>query len=132
MAMNMGRAFHPLMLVKMKVISTTSGHYNDDNDYVGGVKSSRVIRGVIRNGNRYSQFEESISRSATAAGERFPDYRTLFLRESIFGDLSLDSHIIYKCVTYNILQKSDETHFGFSSYILERDLTIENKEDKYE
>ncbi len=124
----MGRAFHPQMLVPLKVISTTSGYYNEDNDYIEGKKSERGIRGVLRNGNRFSQFEESISRSATAAGERFPDYRTLFLRESIFGELLMDDHVIYKCVTYNVLQKGDETHFGFSSYMLERDQQVEVKE----
>ena len=133
MAMSQGRAFNPAFLVSMEVVSQPSGYYNEFNDYIeGGVPISRVVRGVIRNGNRFSQFDESISRSATAAGERFPDYRTLFLRDSIYGSLSLDSHIIYKCVTYNILQKSDESHFGFTSYILERDLQIEIKEETYD
>lgn len=131
MAMNMGRAFHPAMLVPMKVLSTSSGYYNDDNDYIEGSKTSRSIKGVMLKGNRFSQFDEGIARHSTKAGERFSDYRTLYVRSNMFGILTMDDHIVFRCLTYNVIQKGDMEHHGFTEYILERDLTQENKEVKF-
>lgn len=127
MTMDLGRAFHPKMLVRLIEESTTSGYYNEDNDYIEGQKSRRMIMGVLLKGNRFSQFDEGIARHSTVGGERFTDYRTLYIRKSTFGSLSLDSHIIYGKMVYNVLQMDDELHFGFSAYILERD-SRDNKE----
>ena len=131
MAMNMGKAFHPLFLVPMKILSTSSGYYDDNNDYIEGSKTLRSIKGVMLKGNRFSQFDEGISRHSTKAGERFSDYRTLYVRASRYGILTMDDHIVYRCLTYNVIQKGDMEHFGFTGYILERDLKQENKENKF-
>lgn len=119
MTLQMSRAFHPSMQVKLKVHSIGSGYYNDDNDYIEGKESTRMIRGVVLRGNRFSQFEESISVDTTEGGERFPNFRTLYVNYNRYGYLLMNDLIEFRCVKYHIMQKGDESHFGFTQYIIE-------------
>lgn len=126
MAMSMRKAFNRRMLSPMVRIRITSGHYDDNNDYIEGTESRYKFHGVIVAGNKFSQFEEGISRKSTSGGERFPDYRTLYVSRK-FGDFKMSDEILFKSTRYNVLQKSDESVYDFSSYIIEKIKTSEEE-----
>lgn len=120
MAMNMNRAFNARMLSTIKRYQETEGYYNDDNDYVKGHLKTSIIKGVIYAGNKFAQFEEGIAVLATEGGERISDYRTLYVSNR-YPRLDINDKLEFQDTYYKILQESDETTFGFWSYMLEKD-----------
>lgn len=115
----MQKAFNRKMLVKMVRVVQLKGFYNADNDYVEGSTYKEVFYGVNIVGNRFAQFEEGIARDSTVGGERFSDYRTIHVSIK-FPEMNMGDHVIFRGTTYNILQMSDEQHYNFSSYIIEK------------
>lgn len=118
MAMNMRRAFNARMMTEMKAHTVLSGSFDDDNDWVAGSSSSYTIYGVMTTGNKFSQFDEGISRHIEEGGERTTDYWSLYVTEDY--PIAMQDKIEFHGAFYNVLQKSDEIEFGFRSYLLER------------
>lgn len=118
MAMQMQRAFNKRMLTPMTRYSIEENTYDENNHVVEGRKKSSRIFGVLKAGNKFSQFEEGEALHSEDGGQRFSDYRTLYVTDRF--PLDLDDKIGYKGKYYNILQRSDEEVYGFFSYILER------------
>ena len=118
MAMNMRRAFNSRMFSSMVVHKQEVGQYNDDNDWVAGVNTSKPIRGVIQAGNKFSQFEEGMAIHTEDGGTRISDFRSLYVTSDL--KVELENKITYKGVHYNVLQQSDEDTYGFDSFLLEK------------
>ena len=118
MAMQMQRAFNKRMLSKLYRFRQLPGSYNADNDWVDGEIEKKTFFGVIKAGNKFSQFEEGISIHNTDGGVRLSDYRALYVIDKY--EMSIGDKVQFKDTYYNILQKSDESVFGFSSYIIEK------------
>ena len=116
MTMNVKRAFDSRMMTKLTVYPI-SGVYNEYNDYVFEVGSPYTIRGVWYVGNRFAQFDEGIAVKNENGGARYSNYRTLYTKKN----LNVTSKVAFEGVYYNILQKSDEKIFGFTSYLVEED-----------
>jgi len=118
MTMNMGAAFQAPMLVAMIRRSVAEGSYDTNNDWVDGLVEDSTIYGVLTSGNRFSQFDEGISIHSEDGGKRYSDFKSLYVRDKYA--VGLDDKVIFKGIIYNILQKSDEAHFGFESYLVEK------------
>ncbi len=118
MAMQMQRAFNSRMLTKLTRHSIAESTYDSNNHVVPGVSSTKKIFGVLQAGNKFSQFDEGIALHSEDGGKRYSDFRSLYLQDKF--KLDLTDKIEYKGNYYNILQKSDESEFGFSSYLLEK------------
>jgi hypothetical protein len=117
MAMQMQQAFDSQMLTKMVRVKQFVGHFDSTNDWIKGAVSYSNIWGVIQAGNKFSQFDEGIALRNMDGGDRFSDYRSLYVTERFALDNT--DKVFYKGKYYNILQKSDESEFGFHSYLLE-------------
>jgi len=115
----MQRAFNARMLSKVKHYTIGEGHYNDDNDWVEGTVTSRNVFGVIKAGNKFSQFDEGISIHSDEGGHRTSDYRTLYVIDKYSIDIG--DKIRFKDTNFNIIQQSDESVYGFNSFIIEKD-----------
>lgn len=117
MAMQMQQAFDAQMLTKMVRLAQSVGAYDADNNWIDGTIKKSNIWGVIQAGNKFSQFDEGIALRNMDGGIRFTDYRSLYVTDR-FALASTDK-VLYKGKYYNILQQSDESEFGFHSYLLE-------------
>ena len=118
MAMQMQRAFNARMLTKIAKYTQTVGAYDALNVWVDGAIVESFLYGVIKAGNKFSQFEEGIALHNEDGGIRFTDYRTLYITDKY--SVELNDKVSYKGKYYNVLQKSDEEVYGFASYILEK------------
>ena len=118
MAMQMQRAFNARMLSKMTRYTVSPGSYDAENVWVEGATASNIIYGVIKAGNKFSQFEEGQAIHAEDGGARYSDYRALYVIKKF--SLELEDKIDFNGIYFNVLQRSDEEVFGFYSYILEK------------
>lgn len=118
MAMQMHEAFDALMLTPMTRYSVSAGSYDEFNTWVPGTNVSSVVYGVIKAGNKFSQFEEGEALHAEDGGARFSDYRTLYITDQY--TIELGDKVGFSGKYFNVLQRSDENVYGFYSYILER------------
>jgi hypothetical protein len=117
MAMQMQQAFDSQMLTKMIKVEQFVGHFDDINNWIKGAVSYSNIWGVLQAGNKFSQFDEGISLRNMDGGDRFSDFRSLYVTDRFA--LKNTDKVFYKGKYYNILQQSDESEFGFHSYLLE-------------
>ena len=117
MTMSMVRAFGKMMLTELSKVTVEPGYYDDKNDYIRGSSVESPIYGVLLAGNRFSQFDEGIALKPTEGGDRFSDYRSLYVQKKYM--LNVGDKVGYLGSYFNVLQMSDESHFGFRSYILE-------------
>ena len=118
MALQMQRAFNSRMLSPIIRYSILEGSYNDDNIWVEGKKITSRIFGVIKAGNKFSQFEEGIAIHNEASGIRTTDFRTLYISDKF--TVEINDKLGFKGTYYNIIQQSDEEVYGFNSYIIEK------------
>lgn len=118
MAMSQRRAFNSRMFSSMTLYVQGEGEYDENNDWISGKTTARNIRGVIQAGNKFSQFEEGAAVINEDGGIRISDYRNLYIKTEV--GVNLSDKIAYKGTYYNILQQSDESTFGFDSYLLEK------------
>lgn len=114
----MGRAFNAKFLVTLTRYRISKGSYDVDNNWIEGTLEKSTIYGRVLAGNKFSQFEEGIARIVEDGGTRFTDYRGLYVVNK-FSLLTTDK-IGYRGTFFNVLQQSDESPFGFNSYILEK------------
>ena len=119
MAIQMQRAFNARMLSPLTRYSILTGAYDDDNVWVEGRKISSRVYGVIKAGNKFSQFDEGIAIHNEVGGIRTSDYRTLYINDKY--KINIEDKIGFKGTFYNIIQQSDEDVYGFNSYIIEKD-----------
>jgi len=117
MAMNMSRAFSSRFLSKMTRYRVSEGTYNEFNDYIPGKITTSMIWGVIRVGNKFSQFDEGEAIHNIDVVTRISNYKELSVRGS--GNISMGDKVGFKGKYYNLLQRSDETVFGFESFMIE-------------
>jgi len=118
MTMQMQRAFNSRMLTKMVRYSIPEGSYDANNNWVEAKPTKSFVFGVIKAGNKFSQFEEGIAMINEDGGIRNSDYRSLYITDKypiVIGD-----KVGFKGKYYNILQESDEDVFGFNSFIIEK------------
>ena len=114
----MQRAFHHRMLTKLTLYRRMPGEYNEDNEWVPGKIKKSYVWGVIKAGNKFSQFEEGIAKHAEDGGKRFSDYRSLYITDKF--PIYTDDIIRFKGKYYLVLQHSDEEVYGFNSWIIEK------------
>ena len=118
MALNMRRAFNSRMYSNIAHYTVSEGYYDDYNDWVSGEVKSTMIRGVIMSGNKFSQFDEGMAIQNEDGGVRISDYRSLYVKTEL--GVELGDKIGYGGVYYNVLQQSDESTYGFDSFLLEK------------
>ncbi len=114
----MQRAFNSRMLTKVIKYTIEEGSYNDENVWVEGQVTQSNIFGVIKSGNKFSQFEEGEAIHNEDGGSRFSQYKTLYVTDRF--PIERDDKIGYSGYYYNVLQRSEESVYGFYSVILER------------
>lgn len=117
-SMNMRGAFNNRMLSKMKRYAISDGAYDADNNWVQGSSTVSNIFGVIKAGNKFSQFDEGISKHLDEGGIRNSDYWSLYVIEKFA--LNMNDKVYFHGRFYNVLQQSDEQEYGFRSYLVER------------
>jgi hypothetical protein len=118
MAMQMQRAFNSRFLVELTRYYVAAGAYNEFNEWVEGTSVSSIVKGRVIVGNKFSQFEEGMAIHNEDGGTRVSDYRSLYITD--FFTVDLGDVVVFKGVAYNVLQESDESHFGFKSFLLEK------------
>lgn len=118
MTMKMQRAFNSKFLVPLIRYKVAEGTYDADNNWVEGMVTKSTIYGRVVAGNKFSQFEEGIAKIVEDGGTRFADYRGLYVTDKY--SISPTDMIGYRGKYFNVLQQSDESPFGFESYILEK------------
>ena len=118
MAMQMQRAFNSKMLTKLIKYSIAKGAYDEENVWVEGQVTASNIFGVIKSGNKFSQFEEGEAVHNEDGGVRFSQYKTLYVTDRF--PIERGDKIGYKGNYYNVLQRSEEEVYGFYSVILEK------------
>ena len=118
MAMQMQRAFNSRMLTKVIKYSIAEGAYDNENVWVEGRVTKRNIYGVIKSGNKFSQFEEGEAVHSEDGGTRFSQYKTLYVTDRF--PVERGDKIGYSGSYYNVLQRSEESVYGFFSVILEK------------
>ena len=118
MAMQMQRAFNSKMLTKLIKYTLAEGTYDENNHWVEGRLKKSNIWGVVQAGNKFSQFEEGEALHSEDSGIRFSDYKTLYVTDKF--PILLTDKISFKGIYYNVLQRSDESVYGFYSVILEK------------
>lgn len=118
MAMQMQRAFNAKFLVPLTLYTIGPGYYDNTNEWVQGSLTKSKIFGRVVAGNRFSQFQEGIARIVEDGGTRYSDYRGLYVTNK--NALNSGDKVGYKGEFFNVLQQSDESPFGFHSYILEK------------
>jgi hypothetical protein len=116
--MQMQRAFNSRMLRPISHHTISAGAYDTDNVWVEGAKVTSTIYGVIVAGNKFSQFDEGISLHSEDGGNRYSNYRSLYLSDRY--SIELEDKLTFRGAYYNVLQESDEKVYGFASYILEK------------
>ena len=120
MAMSMVRAFNSKMESPCVSYVISAGRYDSTNTWIPGKYQKRTFHAVIQAGNQYSQFDEGIARHDMEGGNRFSNYRNMYVKDQ-WPELKMDDRVEFRNTFYNILQKSDEAVFGFHSYIIEKD-----------
>jgi hypothetical protein len=118
MAMNMRRAFNYRMLTDVTKYEQLVGSFDANNTWIDGALVVTIITGVLKSGNKFSQFEEAIALHNEDGGIRHSNYKHLTMSELF--NLEVTDKVGYKGLYYNVLQKSDEDEFGFTGYILEK------------
>jgi len=118
MAMQMQRAFNSRMLSPLTLYSATAGSYDADNIWVEGTTTTQTIYGVIKTGNKFSRHEEGEALHSEDGGARYSDYRTLYITDKY--PVEKEDKILFKGKYFNVLQRSDESVFGFYSVLLEK------------
>lgn len=118
MAMQMQRAFNSRMLTKVIKYSIAEGAYDSENVWVEGRVTKKNIYGVIKSGNKFSQFEEGEAVHNEDGGTRFSQYKTLYVTDRF--PVERGDKIGYSGNYYNVLQRSEEAVYGFFSVILEK------------
>tara|TARA_R110000851_G_scaffold308123_1_gene466912 strand:+ start:995 stop:1369 length:375 start_codon:yes stop_codon:yes gene_type:complete len=118
MAMQMQRAFNSRMLTKVIKYTIAEGAYDLENIWVEGTVTPSNIFGVIKSGNKFSQFEEGEALHSEDGGIRFSQYKTLYVTDKFPVDKG--DKIGYAGNYYNVLQRSEESVYGFFSVILEK------------
>ena len=116
--MQMHRAFNAKMLVPLVWYTISAGSYDTNNIWQPGGIVAKPLRGVFLAGNKFSQFEEGEAIQATDGGARYSDFRSLYVTD--IYPMEKDDKVEWKGKYYNILQRSDESAYGFYSYLLER------------
>lgn len=114
----MQRAFNARMLTRITKYTQAEGNYDENNKWVDGAITTSKIWGVIKSGNRFSKFEEGIAVHNEDGGIRYSDFKTLHITDKF--TVELGDKVPYKKAYYNILQQSDESIYGFTSYIIEK------------
>lgn len=115
--MQMQRAFHAKMLTKLIKYSVAEGVYDENNQWIQGRLKKSNIWGVIKTGNQFSQFDEGEALHAGDGGARFSNFRTLYVTDKY--PLEKSDKIKFKGKYFNILQRSDESVYGFYKVLLE-------------
>lgn len=118
MTMQMHRAFNSRMLSRMTKYNVLAGSYDAENNWVEGQTVSSLILGVVKAGNKFSQFDEGISQRVEDGGTRLSDYLSIYMQNRFV--LELTDKVEWNGKYFNVLQKSDEDQYGFTSYIAER------------
>ena len=118
MAMQMKRAFNARMLTRVVKYVIEEGSYDDENVWVEGRVTKKNIYGVIKSGNKFSQFEEGEAVHSEDGGTRFSQYKTLYVTDKF--PVERGDKIGYSGSYYNVLQRSEEAVYGFFSVILEK------------
>jgi len=120
MAMQMQRAFNAKMLTKMVRYSTgaDSGYYDDNNFWVQSKYIKTNIRGVLTSGNKFSQFTKGQALHSEDGGQRFSDYRTLYVTDKY--TVELEDKIGFDGAYFNVLQRSDYAVNGYFEVQLEK------------
>ena len=118
MAMQMQKAFNSRMLTKLIKYTIAEGSYDDENTWVEGQITNSNIYGVIKSGNKFSQFEEGEALHSEDGGIRYSQYKTLYVTDKFPVDKK--DKIGYLGNFYNVLQRSEESVYGFFSVILEK------------
>ena len=118
MTMNMRRAFNKRMLSSVTKYSISDGTYDENNQFIEGSITSSVMKVVNLAGNKFSQFEEGEALHSEDGGQRYSDYRTIYLTDKY--TLEMTDKIGFKGKYYNVLQRSDEQTYGFWSFLIER------------
>ena len=114
----MQRAFNSRMLTRVVRYVIQEGSYDDDNVWVEGLITQSNIFGVIKSGNKFSQFEEDEALRVEDGGIRASQYKTLYVTDKY--PLENTNKIGYQGNFYNIIQRSEESTYGFFSVILEK------------
>jgi hypothetical protein len=117
MAMQMQRAFNARMLTRITKYTQAAGSYDENNKWIDGAIETLKIWGVVKSGNRFSKFEEGIALHNEDGGARYSDYKTLHITNKY--SIELNDKVLYKGSYYSVLQQSDESIYGFTSYIIE-------------
>jgi hypothetical protein len=121
MAMQMQRAFNAKMLTRVQHYTVAEGSYDENNNWIAGGTVKKNIFAVIKAGNKFSQFEEGEAVHNEVGGIRTSLYRSLYVKDKY--KLSIGDKVGVKGVYYNILQTSDESVYGFHSYLVEKSKT---------
>ena len=119
MAMNMRQAFAHEFMTRLVRYRVQPGTFDEFNEWQEGSNERKKITGVIKSGNKFSQFDEGISLQSTESGDRYSDYRTLYITKRY--DLEMEDKILYQGKYYNVLQQSPEDTFWFKEFLLEAD-----------
>lgn len=120
MAMNMRQAFGSEFMTRMIRYEVHEGNFDEFNEWQEGANTKRSIVGRIKTGNEFSQFEEGVARVSTEGGERFSDYRSLYINLDRYS-LEMGDKIYYDKKYFNVLQMSTEDAYGFRGFLLEAD-----------
>ena len=120
MALQMQRAFNARMLTKLILYSAPDplGYYNEYNNWALNSFVEKVIYGVVKPGNKFSQFEEGQALRVEDGGNRISDYRTLFVTDKY--ETNMGDKLSYGGFYFNVLQRSDKSTYGFFSVLLEK------------
>lgn len=118
MAMKMQRSFNSRFLTRVQHYTIAEGSYDDTNEWIEGKQVKKNIFGVIKAGNKFSQFEEGEAMHNEVGGIRTTKYVSLYVKDAV--KLEIGDKVGIRGVYYNILQTSDESVYGFHSYLLEK------------
>lgn len=94
------------------------GAYDGENIWVEGRVTKKNIYGVIKSGNKFSQFEEGEAVHSEDGGTRFSQFKTLYVTDRF--PIDRGDKVGYAGNFYNVLQRSEESVYGFFSVILEK------------
>lgn len=118
MAMQMQQAFDAQFLTTMSYYGVSGGSYDDDNIWIPEATVGGTVIGVIKPGNKFSQFEEGLALQAMDGGARYSDFKTLYCTD--FYKVNIDDMIGYRGLYYRIMQQSDYEEFGFNEFLIEK------------
>ena len=118
MLMSMQRAFSSRIEYPMDLYIVSAGKYNEFNEWVEGRVTNRPIKGVITTGNKFSQFDEGIGLDSSDGGYRYSNYRQLYVLAK-YGVKKTD-RILFSNTYYTVIQESDESIWGYKSFIVEK------------